>query len=111
MEYNIDEIVTREQEQGWHEGRLINAPESAKIPTGPVGSQPGWTKSLGLAEPQWEVTADELNELPKHIVVTTDLDYANKLCEDWYYLKGTNKVPEGLQFILQRLTKKRLYQE
>lgn len=54
MDFNIDEVVKREQEMGWHKGRPINPnlPEAklTKIPTGPVGSQPGWTKSLGFDE-------------------------------------------------------------
>jgi len=106
MGYDIDRIVTREQEQGWHKGRLIT-------PAKPVGTQPGWSDSMWTTpakEQPTKVTTDELNEVPKHIIVTTDLEYANKLCEDWYYLKGTRESPEGLQFILQRLTKKRLYE-
>ena len=107
MEYDIDKIVTKEQEAGWRKGQLIT-------PAKPVGTQPGWSDSMWTTpakEQPTKVTADELKEVPKHIIVTTDLEYANKLCEDWYYLKGTNKVPEGLQFILQRLGKKRLYEE
>jgi len=96
MGYDIDEIVTREQETGWHKGRLMT---------------PDWSGGTPAKEQPTKVTADKLNEVPKHIIVTTDLEYANKLCEDWYYLQSTNKVPEGLQFILQRLSKKRLYEE
>ena len=106
MGYDIDRIVTREQEAGWYKGRLIT-------PAKPVGAQPGWSDSMWTTpakEQPTKVTTDELKEVPKHIIVTTDLEYANKLCEDWYYLKGTRESPEGLQFILQRLIKKRLYE-
>ena len=106
MGYDIDQIVTREQEAGWHKGRLIT-------PAKPVGAQPGWSDSMWTTpakEQPTKVTTDELNEVPKHIIVTTDLEYANKLCEDWYFLKDTYMVPEGLLFVLQRLGKKRLYE-
>jgi len=106
MGYDID-IVARERVAGWHKGRPMT-------PAKPVGTQPGWSDSMWTTpakEQPTKVTKDELKEVPKHIIVTTDLEYANKLCEDWYYLQSTNKVPEGLQFILQRLSKKRLYEE
>ena len=106
MGYDIDRIVTREQEAGWYKGRLIT-------PAKPVGAQPGWSDSMWTTpakEQPTKVTTDELNEVPKHIIVTTDLEYANKLCEDWYFLKDTYMVPEGLLFVLQRLGKKRLYE-
>lgn len=116
MRFNIDEVVKREQQMGWHKGRPINPnlPEAklTKIPTGPVGSQPGWTKSLGFDEfgVSSKITTDTLyKEELKHIIVTTDIDYANELCIDWYYLQASHMTPDGLTFVLQRLSRKRVY--
>tara|TARA_B100001094_G_scaffold174790_1_gene168971 strand:- start:2270 stop:2626 length:357 start_codon:yes stop_codon:yes gene_type:complete len=117
MEFNIDEVVRREQELGWHKGRPMNPnlPEAklTKIPTGPVGSQPGWTNSLGFDEfkVSSKTTTDKLyKEELRHIIVTTDVDYANELCIDWYYLQGSHMTANGLTFVLQRLSRKRTYE-
>ena len=43
-----------------------------------------------------------------HIVATTNLDYANELCEDWYWLFATHGGPDGeITYILCRLRNKR----
>lgn len=53
------------------------------------------------------------NEIPKHIIVTGDLEYANKLCEDWYELIWVhdNRKWDKLLFVLKRLTEKRVHKE
>ena len=48
-----------------------------------------------------------MRKIPNHIIRTTDLDSANRLCEDWYYLVDAFYINEEIVYVLARLRKKR----